>query len=55
MLSDDILSMRLLIVGGSLSTISSAAGAARSANGNTHGPTEATVIATFTDCYPDRR
>lgn len=56
MLNDDISSMRLLIVGGEACPADLVRRWCRPGRRmvNTYGPTEATVIATFADCHPDR-
>jgi non-ribosomal peptide synthetase-like protein len=56
MLKDDIPSMRLLIVGGETCPDDLVRRWCRPHRRmvNTYGPTEATVIATFADCRPDR-
>jgi len=56
MLTDDIPSMRLLIVGGEACGADLVRRWCRPDRRmvNTYGPTEATVIATFVDCHPDR-
>lgn len=56
MLNDDISTMRLLIVGGEVCGADLVRRWCRPGRRmvNTYGPTEATVIATFADCHPDR-
>ena len=56
MLEGDIPSMRLLIVGGEACPDDLVRRWCRSGRRmvNTYGPTEATVIATFAECHPDR-
>ena len=56
MLTDDIPTMRLLIVGGEACGADLVRRWCRPGRRmvNTYGPTEATVIATFADCHPDR-
>ena len=56
MLTDDIPSMRLLIVGGEACPSDLVRRWCRPGRRmvNTYGPTEATVIATFAECHPDR-
>ena len=56
MLNDDIRTMHLLIVGGEACPPDLVRRWCRPGRRmvNTYGPTEATVIATFADCHPDR-
>ncbi len=56
MLTDDISTMRLLIVGGEACPADLVRRWCRPGRRmvNTYGPTEATVISTFAECHPDR-